>query len=141
MKKILLAMVILIAASGNAYAQATAIINDTSKFAFTASADHSTIFAGTPVLTSYNLELYLKGNVIGGVPSGSPVFNVNLGKPTPAAGEIVTATIKSLAALLPNNEYVYFVRVTGPGGTNRSIASDPFGFPSAPVIAGKPGIQ
>lgn len=69
MKRIVLTALLLTISSSTAYAQATVVINDTSKFVFTASADHNTLFAGTPVLTNYQIEFYLKTNPTG---TGSP---------------------------------------------------------------------
>ena len=135
MKKILILAALILLTSSNVFAQATTIITDTSAFVFAPSADHNSTFAGTPVLTNYSIEFFTKANVSGGVPSGAPVFNPIIGKPTPVSGEIVTAAIKTLAPLLPNAEYVWFVRATGPGGSTRSGAGVPFGFPAAPAAA------
>lgn len=144
MKKTLIVLLTLIALticfSSNVYAQATTIISDTSKAAFTASSDHNTLFAGSPVLTSYSIDVYLKTNSTG---TGTPVTTASLGKPTPnATNDVISGNLKTILTLSPNTEYIYFVRAIGPGGSNRSIASDPFGFPGAPAaIVGKPGIQ
>lgn len=123
-----------------AQAQTTVIITDTSKAIFAASADHNTLFAGAPVLTNYTIDIFVKTNPTG---TGIPLFTANLGKPTPTGSDVISPALKTLFTLLPNTEYIYFLKSVGPGGTTRSAASsDPFGFPGAPAaIVGKPGIQ
>lgn len=110
---------------------------------FTASPDHAAALNGTPVLTSYQLD------VVVGTATGALAFSQNLGKPTPAtpvppatAGDI-TVDLSQFAAFnaLTRNAYVVFVSSVGPGGTTRSAASDPFPHFGLPAQTGKPRIQ
>ncbi len=101
---------------------------------FTASSDHSAVVGTTPVLTNYSLE------VVVGTTTGALAFTKNLGKPTPVNG-IITAPVPEF---LGRTNGVYFAQVSaiGPGGTSKSLFSDPFSWISAaPAAAGKPSIQ
>ena len=117
-----------------------ALAQDVRTLIFTASADHSVTLAGQPIVTGYQVDLMV------GTPTGALAFSQSLGKPTPAA-PVPPATVGDITIdltqfptynALTRGQYVAFVTAIGPGGTTRSVASDPFtrfGLPAAP---GKP---
>jgi hypothetical protein len=104
---------------GAAPASSQPIVNP-SVVAFSPSLDHARALNGQAVLDTYTL-------LIG--PGSQPdqiVRTTVIGKPDPnAAGEIEFALRDDLLQL-PSGLYVASIRVTGPGGTNQSMLSDPF---------------
>ena len=89
---------------------------------FVASVDHSaTLPNGTAALTRYDLEFYNAG-------AASPFQTVSLGKPTPGAGGVIRVLLMSVLSSLPSPGIVYEARIAavGPGGMNRSTASNTF---------------
>lgn len=88
---------------------------------FTASTDHATVVNGTPLVTSYQLDIMTS------TATSALAFTVSLGKPTPDAttSVIVTPVIPQFAAL-GNGMYVATVSAIGPGGSGKSTPTAPF---------------
>jgi len=131
--KILLLTLLLLLLPVPVVAQSTILIDADSALGFAPSPDHSTTFGtpAVPVLTSYRAEFFLRSQVSGGVPTGTPTITVDLGKPTPVSGTITSAPLRPMVQ--PNLEYIGFVLAVGPGGVSgRSNATDPFGYAAAP---------
>jgi hypothetical protein len=104
-----------------ALAQST--VNPT-KAQFTASSDHNTTASnGTPIVQSYQLEIYLVG-------ATQPVQTYSLGKPTPDSTNTITVDLTALLVgwPVPGTNYVADVAASGPGGSNRSALSNTFSF-------------
>jgi len=80
---------------------------------FTASSDDS-------LVAFYQLEIFRSDNQ-----SGSAVLTLNLGKPTPANGEI-TVDVTNAILGLPAGSYVAVVEAVGTGGTSSSTPSPSF---------------
>jgi len=97
---------------------------------FTASLDHNVVFNGVPVLTRYDLRIYLQG-------ATAPIANYDLGKPTPDANNQIIAVNPSwFVGLAMNVLHVARVAAIGPAGEGVSDPSLPFGsaaIPRAPV--------
>lgn len=114
----------------------TVIISDTGTASWTPSPDNDLIF-GTPLVTGYKGEFFLKTAVTGGVPSGTAAITADFGKPAIVAGVQKSPFLKPL--MQPNTEYVLFLSAVGPGGSSaRTGASVPFGFPGPPKPVGTP---
>lgn len=109
-----------------ATASAQTTVNPT-KAEFVASADHNVTVNGTAVVANYQFDTMTS------TVTGALAFTVNLGKPTPAAGNVITVTIPQLAAL-STGTYVATVAAVGPGGVGKSAPSNPF------VRVGTPGV-
>lgn len=116
MTRFLLILALLLPATGDAQ---TAVINPT-QASFVASADHTLVVAGTPVVTAYQLDVMVS------TPTGALAFTFNLGKPTPGTGNRIAVTVPQLATLA-TGAYVATVSAVGPGGAGKSIPSLPFG--------------
>src|SRR5437879_9492410 len=85
---------------------------DPTKAQFTASVDHNaTLPDGTPVVQSYQLELYLQG-------ASSPFQTANLGKPVPDGTNTITVDLTSVFVgwPLPGTVYESDISAVGPGG-------------------------
>lgn len=116
---------------------------DVRTLVFTASTDHNATLNGTPILSSYQAD------VLVGTPTGALAFTQGLGKPTPAtpvppatAGDIsIDMSQFPSFVSLARGAYVVVVSAVGPGGTSRSLPSDPFLRFGTPVQPGKPRIQ
>jgi ABC-type spermidine/putrescine transport system permease subunit II len=110
----------------------TTILTPSNTIGMTASADHNTLFAGQPILTSYQLEFYTTAAATcPATPTGTPLV-VSMGKPTPDG----TNTVKSLPVvpmIAPNTVYCAYGSALGPGGTSaRTNGVGPFGVPGKP---------
>lgn len=100
------------------------------KVEFAPSADHNASFAGTPLVTKYELVIAKQSDL-------SVVSTTDLGKPTPVAG-IISAPLPSL----PNNVVlVATVRTVGPGGATPTPASNFFGVVGPPAAPGTPVVK
>jgi hypothetical protein len=101
---------------------------------FTPSADHDAIsvLTGQPVVSRYELRMYLEAN------PATPISTTDLGKPTPAGGVISVTNPVWFAGLTPNTRYVARVAAIGPTGEGVSDASGPFGNAPAPKAGGVP---
>ena len=121
MKKLLLVLLFLLLASAT---EAQTVTNPT-RVIFTASADHSTAAAGVNLVDKYILLIY----------DGTTQVNlVDLGKPVPILNDI---TVNLTSTGLPKNKALLaYIDTTGPGGTTRSTASNPFVFLGPPAAAG-----
>ena len=101
---------------------------------FTASLDHSVVQNTVPLLTKYVLEI-LKGD-------GTVGASVDIGKPTPVAGEIQYTGVIALTANLPPANYTVRVAAEGPGGRTLSAVSAPFAVVvPAPRAPGAPATK
>jgi hypothetical protein len=93
---------------------------------FNASPDHSRVVNGVTLVSQYTLTIY---------PAGSSVaFDaVNLGKPTPGAGNIIRVDFLPLLHQLPTPGLMFEARVSadGPGGTTDSGVSNSFSYSPA----------
>ena len=139
MRKMLSALVVIVSliVAVPASAQVAAVVNPQS-VTFTPSPDHDAVLDGVPVVTRYDLSIYIEaGMIVVGAP-------VNLGKPTPVAGLISVTNPVWFAALTPRTRYVARVTAVGPTGTGVSDVSNPFlnsgppAKPGAPIIKGVP---
>lgn len=134
-KSVLLALAALVFCALPAHAQA--IVQNPTQIFFTPSTDQTTVdpVTGTPLLTNYQL------NVVATNPIGAIGFGKGLGKPTPDGSNIITITIPEFLTMSAGVVYSATVSAVGPGGTNASPTSDPFGRPGtgkAPAAPGKP---
>lgn len=88
---------------------------------FTASPDHAaTLPDGTPILTRYEARFTPAAG-------GAAISPVNIGKPTPGAGNVILVKpIAAFGALSANVTYTLVVVAIGPGGEGIGPASDPF---------------
>jgi hypothetical protein len=105
----------------DAYAQ-TVVNPNTAEFS--PSADHNAVLSdGTPVVQSYQLELYLIG-------ATSPFQVASLGKPAPQSDGKIRVTLSTVLSPLPQAgvSYVADVAAVGPGGTSKSAASNQFSW-------------
>jgi regulation of enolase protein 1 (concanavalin A-like superfamily) len=93
----------------------TAVAPRPSTLVFTASPDHATN------VTSYIVALYRGVDPV----TASPVATRDIGKPTPANGDI-SIDISTLVDPLPAGSYYAVVRASGPGGTTASAPSATF---------------
>ncbi len=93
----------------------TAVAPTPTTVVFTASADHATN------VTAYTVALYRSADPV----TASPVATRDVGKPTPASGDI-SVDISTLVNPLPAGSYKAVVRASGPGGTTASTASAAF---------------
>jgi hypothetical protein len=100
----------------------------TSKLAFTASPEHSTVFSdGTPVLVKY-VATYCQKT------APTTCVQVDLGKPTPDATSTITIP-NFFGTLTPNIEWTVSVVAVGSGASSNPAAapgSFAFGKPSTP---------
>lgn len=106
----------------------------TSTLTFTASADHSVIAQGVPVVASYELLVTPQG--------GQPLAPLGMAKPTPNAQNVIALNITTYLNSLPAGAYTAVVRAVGPGGVGVSPVSDPFTLVvPVPAAGGKPAVQ
>jgi hypothetical protein len=108
------------------YASAQATVNPT-RALFNASADHNaTDGAGTPLVQSYDIGLYIVG-------ASQPFQTVSIGKPTPdGTGTIsVDMTAAFVGWPIVGTNYVADVAARGSGGVSRSTLSNTFSFTGA----------
>ena len=120
---------------------------------FTPSDNHNAIEQGVPVIASYGLVVYAPG---GTMPVGP---EINLGKPTPNASNVISVDVNATMIALPASTncnptvainptppysatcYVARVIARGPGGFAESLPSLPFTLvPRAPTAAGRPTV-
>jgi Putative binding domain, N-terminal/Viral BACON domain len=112
----------------DAYAQT---VVDPNTAEFSPSTDHNAVLSdGTPVVQSYQLELYLIG-------ATSPFRVASLGKPAPQTDGKIRVGLSTVLNPLPQAGVAYFadVAAVGPGGTSRSTASNQFSW-SVPCTYG-----
>lgn len=97
---------------------------------FTPSADHAvTLPDGTPVVTSYRLEIWLVG-------ASAAWSTMPLDKPTPEGDGKIRVTPALLLAVPAGPPHVAYVVAVGPTGEGRSAPSNEFlrrGAPGAPT--------
>lgn len=112
--------------------QVPAIVNPNG-VSFPASPDHAVTENGVSLVTRYTLD-------ISSTTAPTVVAkSVDLGKPTPVAGNIVYSQMATVRATLPSGSYTAIAYAEGPGGRTGSVASDPFSVaPRAAGAAGKP---
>ncbi len=126
------AFVLVALSSSIALAQAT--LNPT-QAQFTPSADHNnTMPDGTPIVSSYRLDLFLQG-------ASAPFQSNSLGKPTPnPTTGIITVDLTSIFAgwPVPGTIYVSDVAAVGPGGSAPSALSNTFTFGTACTFTASP---
>jgi hypothetical protein len=80
---------------------------------FTASSDHASN------VTSYRFDVFTSG---ANPDTAAPVATANLGKPTPNAGNDITADQATLFSSLAPGNYIATVTAIGPGGSTRSAS-------------------
>lgn len=98
------------------------------------SVDHSATDAGSPVITSYDVTVFLVGSTTPAKPA------VNIGKP-PLSGSVVSYTsFNTVWAGLPAGQYNVTVTAKGSGGAATSpLSTTPFSVdPRAPAAPGVP---
>src|SRR5262245_13375984 len=91
---------------------------------FSPSADHSaTLPDGTPVVSSYQLDLFLQG-------AAAPFQSIPLGKPSPDTDGTIRIDLTSqfVGWPVPGTVYVADVAASGPGGSSASALSNTFAF-------------
>lgn len=131
---VLMALCLMLCGVSDVFAQTSQVLSDASKPQWTKSPDEATLFNGAPILTSYKGEIFKKTAVTNGVPSGTPDYTVNLGKPVADGSGVESGPLlKPLVA--PNVDWVMFVSAVGPGGVSSRLATGPFGWPSVPQPA------
>jgi hypothetical protein len=95
---------------------------------FSPSSDHNnTTPDGTPIVSSYRLDLFLQG-------AAAPFQSYSLGKPTPdSATGLINVNLTSIFAgwPVPGTIYVADVAAVGPGGAAPSALSNTFAFGTA----------
>ena len=133
MRRAVLVLAVLVALlAAPAVCAAQTVLNPT-KAEFVASADHDAMFGGVALVTRYELRHYVVGTT-------TPVSVFDLGKPTPDANRLITATFPPLAPAAT----IYFARVyvIGPDGESASNDSNQYGFTGVPSpIVGAPTIK
>lgn len=125
----------LVALPSVAFAQATPVTANNG-IAFTASPDHNTLDNGTPRLDHYELR-FIPGA------GGAAVAPVDLAKPAPGAGNLITVDpIAAYGTLTPNVNYTARIFSVGPGGETGSVPTDPFVrvVQVPPAATGKPAV-
>ena len=90
---------------------------------FSPSVDHNSVVNGTPVVSSYTLDLFLQG-------APAPFQSVPLGKPNPDPDGTIRVDLTSqfVGWPVPGTVYVADVAAVGPGGTAPSAQSNTFTF-------------
>jgi len=104
---------------------------------FNPSPDHNSMLPnGTPVVTSYRLDLFLSG-------ASQPFQTTSLGKPAPDADGVVRVNLTSVFAGWPVAGTIYTASIAaiGPGGTASSAMSNAFGFSGSCSFAVTPTAQ
>lgn len=126
------AMLLILMVAGAAHAQTVAINPTTVQF--TPSADHDALEADgtTPVVTRYELRMYLESD------PATAITTTDLGKPAPVAGTISVVNPVWFAGLTPRTRYVATVSAVGAGGTSASGVSNPFARVSLPAAIPAP---
>jgi hypothetical protein len=116
---------------GVAHPVAAQTVSNPTTVEFIASLDHNTEFGGVPILTRYDLRIYLQG-------ATSPFVTYDVGKPTPDANnKIVVVNAAWFVGLAYNSLYYARVASVGPAGEAASDPSNPFGnaaIPRAPAV-------
>ena len=104
------------------FAAAQAIV-DAGRAEFTPSADHTRTSGGVPVLTSYELRIFVAG-------ATQVTRSVNLGKPSPGTDGLIRVNFLSLLTTPLLRGVIYEARVAavGPGGSSASGLSNQFSF-------------
>jgi hypothetical protein len=107
---------------------AAQVLIDPTAAEFSASPDHDASASGIPVVSSYQLELYLPL-------APTPFLTVPLGKPSPDANGVIRVSLASLLVPLPAPGITYTATVAalGPGGVGRSAPSNPFTWSGTPT--------
>ena len=117
----LIAVMVVVFMSSVADAQTT--MNPT-RAEFNPSPDHNaTLPDGTPIVTSYRLDLFLSG-------ASAPFQSVPLGKPSPDADGVIRVNLSTVFVGWPvvGTTYTAAVAAVGPGGSAPSAMSNTFGF-------------
>ncbi len=110
-------------------------VTNPTRVEFVASADHATLFDTIPILTRYELRIFLNG-------ATQPFTTTDLGKPTPGAGNLISVTNPAwFTALAMNSLYLARVAAIGPAGEGVSDASNFFGRVGPPVKPGVPVVR
>jgi hypothetical protein len=120
-RRLLIAIGAIVVFATHAGAQTT--MNPT-RAEFNPSADHSaTSSDGTPIVSSYRLDLFLQG-------ASAPFQSSSLGKPNPDPDGIVRVNLTSVFVgwPVPGTVYTADVAAVGPGGAAPSALSNAFGF-------------
>jgi hypothetical protein len=115
---------------------AQAPIPNPSVLEFTASADHNAVILGgtDPLVTRYDLELYLEGAAL-------PFQTYSVGKPTPDAQNKIIVTNRAWFIGSANNvRCIARVVAVGPTGVGRSEPSNPFGNVGPPAVIPAPPV-
>jgi hypothetical protein len=130
MRRLLLMSSLFILVSAISVSAQTLVINPTTA-TFTASPDHAVIENTVPLVTNYELRVFLSTNTT------TPVRVVNLNKPTPDASNLISVSVVSTIAALAPGDYFGRVAAIGPGGEGVSVNSNPFQVkpraPGAPI--------
>jgi hypothetical protein len=125
---VLIALGLMLALGASAQAQTA---SNPTTVQFVASLDHNTEFGGAPILTRYDLRIYLQG-------ATAPIANYDVGKPMPDANnQIVVVNPSWFIGLAMNILHVARVASVGPAGEAASDPSNPFGnaaIPRAPAV-------
>ncbi len=95
---------------------------------FGASADHNAVANGVPVVSGYQLELFLIG-------AQAPFQTVPFGKPSVDPDGVIRLTLSSILVPLPTAgiNYSATVAAVGPGGLGRSAPSNTFTWAAPPT--------
>jgi len=105
------------------------VVTNPTQICFTASPQHNTLDLDTPVVTSYKVALCPEGaDASSCTPIAAPV---DIGKPTPTAqGKIFAQRNDIFAGAVVGSKYIAVAIVSGPAGSTRYSASNPFGIPA-----------
>jgi hypothetical protein len=125
---------------GTATAQ---VVPNPNTVTFEASPDHSAMSLDgiTPLVTSYQLRVYLESSQ-----TGTPLVTLDVGKPAPVAGTdgkpmIAITNAIWFAALVPKTRFVMKVAAVGASGEGVSAPSNPFGNVGPPAASGTPTVS
>lgn len=99
------------------------------------SPDHNATQNGQPVVTRYDFELWSSDDT-------KVIATLSMGKPTSSTTTVTYSQLATLLAGQPFGSYVSHVAAVGPGGTARSVASNPFSLdPRSPAAPGAPVVK
>jgi len=109
------------------------VVIDPTTAVFNPSPDHYGVAGDTPIVSSYQLELYLVGDP-------TPFQAIDLGKPGVDPDGVIRIDLASILNPLPPSGSNFAVRVTamGPGGFTRSALSNPFAWSAAALPPSEP---
>ena len=109
------------------------LVIDPATAVFNPSPDHFAVAGDTPIVSSYQLELYLVGDP-------TPFQAIDLGKPGVDPDGVIRIDLASILNPLspPGSNFAARVAAVGPGGFTRSALSNPFAWSAAALLLSDP---